>query len=118
LLNLVVTVLSLTLCLYVPGLIWLIAIAVIVWRQSLKDILTDYSTKTKGLALLALMILLLPLIYGFIKDPALVKAWLLIPSQLPQAIDSLKSIAWMFIGIFVRLPYETELSVDRLPLLN
>lgn len=111
-----VTILALNL--YVPGFIWLSTIGLIFWFRSIKPLIL-YRKAIINIGLLSFLVLLLsPLLYSFVNNPALIRQWLLIPDQLPSVIDFIKNFVWLISDLFVRLRATENLSIERLPVLN
>jgi hypothetical protein len=69
-------------CLYVPGLAWLI-IPLLIWqRKFIWNEFTKIPRWMAGLAVAGLMVGLLPLVYGLVRHPSLIRDWLYIPHNL------------------------------------
>jgi hypothetical protein len=110
--------LSLAVCLYTPGLVWVLLLTLLVWPGKIQGFIKEIPKKSLLLVGLLCLILMVPLIINFIQNPALIKQWLLIPVSFTSAMASLKSIAWMVIGLFIRLRDYSNTNLGRLPILN
>lgn len=68
-------------CLYVPGLPWLI-IPMLIWQRKLiRFELSKIPRWVASLTILGVLIGLTPLVYAFVKDPMLIRDWLMIPAR-------------------------------------
>lgn len=80
------SILILGCCLYVPGLAWIV-VPLLIWQRKL--IWSEYKMIPKTLALITAIGVIVgaaPLVYGFINDPSLLRAWLFIPSQIEPRV--------------------------------
>ncbi|MEO5627956.1 MAG: hypothetical protein ABIQ89_03635 [Candidatus Saccharimonadales bacterium] len=72
----------LMICIYIPGLAWLV-IPMMVWQRKLiKFELSKIPRWLMVVVIISCLIGIGPLIYGFVNDPWLLRDWLLIPSKL------------------------------------
>jgi hypothetical protein len=117
-LSLSLLLLSLISCLYVPGLVWLLLIAAIFWLSKIKEFAANLDGRQKIWASAGTLLMLVPLLYGFVTHPSLIRAWLLLPAKFPGALTALGNFGWGIASMLVRLRASSDLSVGRLPLLN
>lgn len=110
--------LALVVCLYTPGLIWLLLAAAIYWRQRIYDMFNDLSLPQRTGLLLALLILLSPLARAFIVEPDLVRHWLLWPASMPAPKVFVKNLAWGVSALFFRSPLNSQHNLSGIPLLD
>jgi len=111
-------VLAVATCLYTPGLVWVLSVFVIFGAKHLIKAASGVKKSTHFLSVFTLLLLLSPLIRAFIISPSLINAWLLIPSYWPPIIETLKSIVWSLLGLFLRLRQPVDVSIGRLPVIN
>lgn len=85
--------------LYTPGTIWFVAILAIWFRKDIPIAYKHLRKKWISFGALAGLLLLLPLLYGFINDPQLIKSWLLLPQKFSfsDTLQSLRSIPAAFL---------------------
>lgn len=69
-------------CLYVPGLAWII-VPMLFWRRKLIwSEMTKIPRWVRAIAVIGIMVGLAPLVYSFVKDPMLAADWLMIPTAI------------------------------------
>jgi hypothetical protein len=103
---------------YTPGMIWLTLVALISRRRQLAEALSNNSVLFNLGVIFGFIILLTPLVYSAANHTAVLRSWLLIPSQLPTAAAFGRDLAWSFAGLFVKLKEHVDLSLARLPILD
>lgn len=104
--------------LYIPGIIWFVLLgAVLKWKE-LSALARSVNSWIASLSMLLFLTLAVPLVLSITNTPAIAKTILLIPSDMLGAFALLKSIAWSALSLIWRLPYTTDLTVGRLPLLT
>lgn len=104
-------------CLYVPGLVWLI-LPFIVWQR--KVLWHEFSKLPKLLAavvVLGALVALTPLVYSFVKDPDLIRQWLLIPNAFEPRVW-LGNTWRMPFWFTLRGPTNPVFWLGHVPLLN
>lgn len=69
-------------CLYVPGLAWLIVPMLIWQRRTVINELGMIPRWLGGLTIVGVVVGLMPLIYGLAKHPVLIREWLFLPAKL------------------------------------
>ncbi len=104
--------------LYTPGLIWLLALGVVMGRNRLSGIIKQSSRIYLGIAAAVFLLLVAPLLVALVSHPANIKPLLLMPARFPSLVEILKSTAWSFFGVFWRTQSHVDIGIGRLPLLN
>lgn len=118
-LSYIAAVVALGLCAYVPGLIWLLALALVVRRKDLILLSLRLSMWYRvGLAAALLLFVIIPLALAIIRNPHTGLELLGLPSQVPNIIDVLKNIAQVPLDMFIRSQGNPEMHLGRLPLLD
>lgn len=104
-------------CLYVPGLVWLI-VPFVLWQRKL--LWREFGKLPKLVAAVAILgglLALAPLVYSFVKDPNLIREWLLIPSALEPSVwwnNTWRLPFWLSL----RGPINPVFWLGHVPLLN
>jgi len=106
------------LSLYVPGMLWFILAVLAFKYRSLNSLSRSINKLVVATGGLLFLILLAPLAYGIFQTPEIAKELLLVPDPLRDPLATLKSIGWSALSLFWRLPYTTDFTVGRLPLLT
>lgn len=105
------------LCLYTPGMFWLILIGAYFVRRDLLEMAQSLSKKFLAGCLLLFVLIILPLILGSLDSPQILKTLALIPDH-SLSLQTLKSSLWSIVSVFWRSSDHNLLQVGRLPLLN
>lgn len=104
-------------CLYVPGLPWLI-VPLVIWQRKL--VWREFSKVPRWVAALVVALAIIglaPLLYGFVRQPILIADWLLLPRDL--AIKTWFSNLWHLpIWVAIRGPKDPVYFLGRTPLVN
>lgn len=104
-------------CLYVPGLAWLI-VPFVIWQRKL--ILKEFSKLPKSLsalAILGMIVAITPLVYSMVRDPDIIRQWLLIPNKLE--LGTWWANTWRLPFWFtLRGPVDAVYWLGRVPLLD
>ncbi len=103
---------------YVPGLIWWLAIGAVICRRKLSAVMTEVPSWVIVLGFWLFSIILIPAIISIIKDWHIFKEFALIPVHFGSVLEVLKHIAWMFGALIIKTPYHDQLIVGRAPLLD
>lgn len=107
-----------SLMLYVPGLIWVVVIAG-VWQY--RAIFDHYKRHTLAsfFSMILVVALLLPLLYGLILHPVLIRTLLgLQSSGIPHPLVIFKNIAWIPVQLLYRANANPVVWLGTLPLLD
>ena len=103
---------------YVPGMIWVIILAIIWQRKQVKIHLRPLKYNLP-LVIVITALLLVPLVYGVIRQPSLIKILIGLPATgLPKPYDFLRHLINVPVQIFVRGAYNPTVWLGRLPLLD
>jgi len=113
-----VFVATVAVCLYIPGIIWLVVAGLILKWRELGQLARSINAWMASLSMLVFLGLIVPLVMAAAKDPSIVKPLFLIPDHLAAYTDIGKSLGWSALALIWRLPYVTDLTVGRLPLLS
>jgi hypothetical protein len=107
------------LLIYVPGMVWLVAINAIRQHKQLRQGLKLQKTlPSVGAYILSVVIPLPLIIYYLVKSPKHILSWLGIPSHLVGIQALAKQFAAVFVHIFIRGPQYPDLWVGRQPMLD
>lgn len=103
--------------LYIPGAPYFFILLAILFGNKLVSTIKKQKRKTIYIALVACFLVILPLIYSFVKDINLLKQWFLLPaviniSDIPANILKVPS------AFIYRSPYNPLLNVGTLPVLD
>lgn len=112
---------SIMLLLYSPGLVWLVAILVILQREELKQGWEELRFAGYRILLTLLgVVLALPLVYGFYMNlsNSYFLNWLGITTTVPSIFDPLISVGYSIISIFVKSPTNPAIWLGHLPILD
>lgn len=109
---------GLAICLYTPGLIWLISLAILIGREQILAAIKRLSGKQLIFGTVILLLGLIPLFRAFILSPHLIKSWLLIPAQWPSIIEQSKLLLWAILSFFWHTRQHLDINIGRLPILN
>lgn len=110
-------IISLSVSLYVPGGIWLVAVGLVYKRAQLTALVKSLSRQTRLITALALLILLSPLIAGLIAHPGIYKSMLLVPERF-DIVRILKDWAWMISSLILRTKVNQSIVLGQLPVLD
>jgi hypothetical protein len=106
------------LLLYVPGLVWLVALQVWLQRKHITGAWQDALNWTqRALSVGAAIIGLALLLIDFSRSGHFIN-WLGLPSQWPAVTTLLKQFVGVFVHLFIRGPQYPELWLGRAPLLD
>lgn len=106
------------LSLYVPGMIWVIAIGAIFFSQRLLRQARSYHNLLPYILLLIFTVLSIPLIFVAISKPMVGREILLLPDHLWSITESLKSIAWTGLGFVWRTRNNLPTTLGYLPVFD
>lgn len=106
------------LLLYIPGLIWFLVIALILWRGKLADNSKLVSKWNLALAAVVFILLLAPLIIAIAGDPKLAQNLVLLPESYPSVLNSAKSLIWGALSFIWGTRDTHPMILGKLPLLN
>lgn len=104
--------------LYVPGMVWFVAAAVIWQRRTIKQALLDSTPSLAALSVLLFLLLIAPLLYALVRAPALGRELLGIPSAVPNWHHILQNLGGAASALFCRAPLIPSYWLGRLPLLD
>lgn len=102
---------------YTPGLVWFLITGFLLWRKKILTGVRPAGKWTLTAAALMFVIGILPLAAAAAFDISILQRLLLIPANLPEIIELLKSVTWGVLGFVwsTRDPY--PLVLGNLPLL-
>lgn len=104
--------------LYVPGLVWLILAALALKIGPFRQILKDINRYQRGLGVVLLLILLIPLIKAGVDDWSVARSVLALPEHWPSVLAYIKSLGWSVLAIGWKAPYHSDWYLGRLPALD
>jgi hypothetical protein len=106
------------LSLYVPGLIWFVAITAFWQRKIIVKTLQRVPRGLSTVAVLLALIVLAPLGWGIAHQWQLIFSVLGLPLHVPGLVVTLKHLADVPLNLFIRGPYQPGLWVGRSPVLD
>ncbi|MCA9324233.1 hypothetical protein KC992_03995, partial [Candidatus Saccharibacteria bacterium] len=103
--------------LYVPGAIWFFIVISLVYSNRIRKLFKDVKRPAILIGVFIALVLLTPLVLGFIRDTNNLKEWLLLPptldwSQVPRSILRVPS------AFIYRMPVEPLINIGRLPVFD
>lgn len=114
-----VTLLALATVLYVPGMVWLVLAGVIVRRKNIAEAWA--ATKAAWLRALSIgltIVALLPLIYGLIRNPSLIKEWLGFGAVIPGPAEIGSNLLSVPLSLVAVSTFDAVHWLGRLPILS
>ncbi|HEX8762679.1 MAG TPA: hypothetical protein VF733_02855 [Candidatus Saccharimonadales bacterium] len=102
---------------YVPGMIWFIAVG-LVWQWKTIDAVFKKHLVTVSLAGLVLLAALVPLAWSLYKHHILIKSWLGLPETWPAPLEILKNAAKVPFHLFVHNSANAETWLGTAPILD
>lgn len=107
------------LLLSIPGLIWLVATAMVLQRQHLRANLKRYcSAWWQKLLSVILIVIWLPLVGRALFRHHYIKLYLGLPEHAPRLVELVKHFAAVFIHLFFRGPQYNNVWLGKAPLLD
>jgi hypothetical protein len=106
------------LSLYVPGMLWWDAAALIIGRARILSAIRTIPAWLSGVGALIFLVSLAPLIISAISRPEIIKKLALVPEYWFSATQTFQHIGWMLSALFVKTPFPSPLILGRMPLLN
>lgn len=106
------------LALYTPGMLYFIIAGIILTVRHVKKEKLLPKPLILGACGLVALVLLTPLIAGFISHPSIWREYFGIPEALPKVLEFLKNLAAVPLGLFVKAPFNPAYRVGKLPLLD
>ncbi len=106
---------SVGLALYTPGLAWILLAGIAINRRSLIFNTKRLSKLKLAAGVLLILLLISPLLWAFVRTPALLHHWLLIPVSWIGITAFAKNLGWALGSLFIRLPEHLEWTIGRLP---
>lgn len=103
--------------LYVPGMIWFIAVGLI-WQWKTIDAVFKKHLITVSIAALALLASLIPLGWSMYKNHVLIKSWLGLPQTWPAPLEILDNITKVPYHLFVHNGANAETWLGTAPILD
>lgn len=104
--------------LYVPGLIWLLLLALVYRRQGFAEIISGIKGAVKSLWICVGLVLAVPFAWSLATNWHTNKILLGLPAHLPTPLIFAKDIAWSLLALVWRTPYHDSWMLGRLPALN
>lgn len=104
--------------LYIPGMIWLLILGGVLNRKNLKALAQAAGIKTLLGCLAMIIVILVPLGWRLVDNPAIARDLALIPASWPGSGVIAKSIAWAAAGLFWKTGSHADLIIGRLALLD
>jgi hypothetical protein len=111
-------ILSSSVLIYTPGIIWFIAGSLLISRKRIMAAISEIRPLVSGLSLALAGLLVAPLAASSINNPSIIKRLLLIPDHWHPATTLAKNFGQMLLTLFARTPAHNQLVLSRLPLLS
>lgn len=109
---------SSALVIYLPGGLLLILLGAIFAKKNIQNVAKGLGLGRNILLTLSLLIILAPIVYAGLKNPASLKPLLLIPADWPSALVGVKTMAWDVLALVWRTPVHADFLLGRLPMFN
>lgn len=118
-LALLLLVVSTALCLYVPGVIWIVIVGVILCWPRLRDGIKNTSRFVLPLVAFLGVVLLIPLVVSLVNNTSLIRPFLFLPTIWPGSIIELaESVIWAGLGLFWKVRINLPTTLGNIPVLN
>jgi len=114
----IITAIIVSLALYIPGLFYFIALGSLWQYKSMNRQHALPKLKQSVITVGTVILLLLPLLYGLVRDPSLLREYLLIPSSLPDIKDFLFGLFSVPLGIIAFAPKNPIFRLGHQPTLD
>lgn len=108
---------GLSFALYVPGMVWLLAILTVWQYKLIGQFIKKLAPGVVVVAVLGALLILAPLGYALFRNPALLTTWLALPSQL-MPLEWLRRLLVLPVFLTAQGPLEPVYNLGRLPLLD
>jgi hypothetical protein len=103
---------------YVPGLVWWLAAAIILGRRKLSSAIAEIPTWVIALGAALFTAMLVPAAISITKDWHVLEDFALIPRHFAPPLEIVKRIGWMISALAVKTPYHSLLIIGRVPFLD
>lgn len=113
----IVVLMALAALLYVPGFVWFALIVGIVYGGRLRVLFRHIRLRTVLFGTLLAILLIVPLVHGFVREAGTINEWLLLPPHLDWA-QVPRSILRVPSAFIYRMPTEPLVNVGRLPVFD
>lgn len=110
----ILLLLSLALAIYTSGVIWFLLLGFIFSRKQILAKIRQLSRIEVASGAIILIVLILPLLYGFYEHHFLLRNWLLVPQTLPNALHFIKNVALVVATLVFKSPQHSDYIVGRL----
>lgn len=109
--------LAIGLTIYTPGMIWFIALGVILRHKDIRLIRRRLSLPYQiALYALLVMFVVMPLVYSALKHPHIITALLGFPEAWPSIIEIIKNFVTLPVHLFIWSPENYQTGLSNLPL--
>ncbi|HET7060504.1 MAG TPA: hypothetical protein VFH99_04335 [Candidatus Saccharimonadales bacterium] len=106
------------LLLYIPGLVWLVAVSIYFQRKTIVKGWRYFSRWWQRCLYLLAGIIWLPLLVNNLRHTGALRLWLGLPSHLAGPLTLLKHFIGVFVHLFIRGPQYPQLWLGRAPILD
>jgi hypothetical protein len=113
-----VFILSLTICIYTPGLVWFLIIALATGYKKITKTIFKIDSFNAVLGLVVLILLVAPMGYAVIQNVHLLREWLAIPSKIPSIFDFLDTAVHSFGSLTYQMHGHNDYSVGKFAILS
>lgn len=107
-----------SLSLYTPAMIYFVFIGAVVFARYYKEIEAMPKRKVLAACCFISALILLPLVYGFMREPTLLREYLAMPAGLPSLINFSKAILAVPLGLIVKAPINPVYRLATQPALD
>jgi len=115
----IMSVVGLAMLLYVPGMLWLVALSIGLQFDMVREGWQQIQTSRRRLLLVAsLGLFMLPLVWSGIHTPSVLLAWVGLPQHFDQPIHIVQRLGLSGTYLFYRGPFQPTLWLDRQPVLG
>ncbi|HET7320626.1 MAG TPA: hypothetical protein VFI84_03545 [Candidatus Saccharimonadales bacterium] len=107
-----------SLILYIPGMVWLVALCALWYREDFAAMWASASSSLRAQWLMLWPVMLSLLGYALWNTPKLTLDWAGLPHSLPGPLNVLRHFGGVWAHIFARGPQDPTMGLGYLPLLN
>ena len=106
------------LMLYIPGMVWLVALSIWLQRQSISQAWQKLNLWWQRSLSVLFSIIWLPLLLIDLSRPSQLAQWVGLPSHLASPLKLLKQLVGVFVHLLVRGPQYPDIWLTQLPILD
>jgi 4-amino-4-deoxy-L-arabinose transferase-like glycosyltransferase len=109
---------ALVICIYTPGLIWLLAITSLIGLKKIVKTISSLENFVMVLGIIILLVLISPLIYALTQDLAVLKEWLALPNHFSSVTSVFNYAARASSSLSYQMYFFQDYSVGKFAILS